>query len=244
MITLPRAAAALAVAATLAGSPAARADLPVIDVSNLVQNALQAARTLEEINNQVQQIQQFVQMLEFDARNVASLPMSILQPLMDSVKRLTTLMGQAKGVLYDIQNVEQQFERLYPATIGSGSSGAQLIQDARSRWENALTAFQHAMEVQSRIVQDLGGDQDQSAALIERSQAATGILQASQAGNQLLALQAKQLGATQALLAAQGRAQALELARQAEAEEQAREQLRRFLGEPSVYTPTPVQAFH
>ena len=35
-----------------------------------------AAHTLEEVNNQITQIQQFVQMLEYEARNVASLPFS------------------------------------------------------------------------------------------------------------------------------------------------------------------------
>ena len=44
----------------------ARADWPVIDVSNLAQNVITAARTLEAVNNQITQIQQFVQMLEYE----------------------------------------------------------------------------------------------------------------------------------------------------------------------------------
>src|SRR5262245_55120153 len=40
------------------------ADLPVIDVSNLKQSILTAAHTLQEVNNQITQIQQFVQMSE------------------------------------------------------------------------------------------------------------------------------------------------------------------------------------
>ena len=54
-------------------------------------------------------------------------------------------------------------------------------------------------------------------------------MQATQAGNQLVAVQTRQLADLTALLAAQGRAQALEAARKAEAEGQAQEQLRRFL---------------
>ena len=49
------------------------ADLPVIDVSNLKQSILTAANTLKEVNNQITQIQQFVQMLENEARNLLSL---------------------------------------------------------------------------------------------------------------------------------------------------------------------------
>ena len=51
--------------------------------------------------------------------------------------------------------------------------------------------------------------------LIGRSQGATGALQAAQAGNQLLALQGQQLADLTAVVAANGRAQALADARKA-----------------------------
>jgi len=47
-----------------------------------------------------------------------------------------------------------------------------------------------------------------------------------------------------ALLASQGRAQSLELARQAEAQEQAREQMRRFIAPGQIYQPGTVAMFH
>ena len=65
--------------------------------------------------------------------------------------------------------------------------------------------------------------------LVGRSQAATGALQATQAGNQLLALQSQQISDLTAAIAAQNRAQSLEAARVATAEAQARENLNRFL---------------
>jgi P-type conjugative transfer protein TrbJ len=226
-------------------APPAAAQFAVIDVANLAQNILTAARTLEEVNNQITQIQQFVSMLDYDARNVASLPSSVLPQLDASVSQITQLMGQAQGILYDIQNVDQQFARYYPNAIDPASPDAQLIADAHTRWDYSVASFRHTMEVQSRIVQDLGEDQARMDDLVGESQGATGILQATQAGNQLLALQSKQLAATQALLASQARAQALEEARKAAAEEQAREQYRRFLGDaPANYVPVPVTMFH
>ena len=66
---------------------------------------------------------------------------------------------------------------------------------------------------------------------------ATGALQAAQAGNQLLALQARQLADLTATLAATGRAQALDAAERAAAKAQAREQLRRFLAIRPRYLP-------
>jgi P-type conjugative transfer protein TrbJ len=237
---------ALLVATTLAlGMAPAGAQYPVIDVANLVQNVLTAARTLEEISNQITQIQQFVQMLQNQARNLTSLPFSIAQQLDQSVSQITSLMGQAQGVLYDIQNVQSQFQRFYPTTINAAASDAQLIADAQTRWQYSLSALQHTMEVQSQIVQDLPADQSQLDTLVGQSQGAVGILQATQAGNQLVALQTKQIGALQALIASQARAQAIEQARQAEAEQQAHEQYQRFLGgAPGDYTPVPVTVFH
>jgi P-type conjugative transfer protein TrbJ len=109
----------------------------------------------------------------------------------------------------------------------------------------SLQTFQHTMEVQAQIVQNLPNDQAQMSALIGRSQGAVGILQVTQAGNQLLALQSQQASAIQTLLASQARAQAIEQARQAEAEQQAQAQFQQFIGTaPGTYTPVPVTMFH
>ena len=80
-------------------------------------------------------------------------------------------------------------------------------------------------------------------ALVAESQAATGALQATQAGNQLLALQSGQIADLTAAIAAQNRAQALESARRVSAEAQGRENLARFLDYGSGYEPTTVRMF-
>ena len=76
------------------------------------------------------------------------------------------------------------------------------------------------------------------------SQSAVGILQASQAGNQLIALQTRQLIDLTALIAAQSRAQSLEGARLTANQEQARVQLNQFLTSGQGYQPQTVQMFH
>ena len=50
----------------------------VLDPTNLVQNTLTAVRTLEQINNQIRQLQNEAQMLINQARNLASLPSSVV----------------------------------------------------------------------------------------------------------------------------------------------------------------------
>ena len=65
----------------LAVSTVAHAQLAVIDPANLVQNTLTAARTLQEVNNQIKQLTNEAQMLINDARNLATLPFNIVWQL-------------------------------------------------------------------------------------------------------------------------------------------------------------------
>src|SRR5262249_9065764 len=80
--------------------------------------------------------------------------------------------------------------------------------------------------------------------LVSSSQSAVGALQALQPGNQLVALQTRQLADLTAVVAAQSRAQSLAGARTTSNQEQAREQLSRFLGGRKSYQPQTVQMFH
>ena len=53
----------------------------VFDPSNYAENIVQAARALEQINNQIASLQNEAQMLINQARNLASLPYSSLQKI-------------------------------------------------------------------------------------------------------------------------------------------------------------------
>jgi P-type conjugative transfer protein TrbJ len=100
------------------------------------------------------------------------------------------------------------------------------------------------MHVQATVVGNINTNHTQMSALVTSSQGATGALQASQAGNQLLALQVQQIADLIAVVAAHGRAQNLESAQHAAAQDQGREQMRRFLAQGVGYQPTTVQMFH
>jgi P-type conjugative transfer protein TrbJ len=218
------------------------ADLPVIDISNLKQSILTAANTLNEVSNQITQIQQFVQMLENEARNLLSLPFSALQQITSAIDQVNSLMRQAQSLAYDVARIDQQFQQLFPSYSGNITQ-AKLISDARARWQASVDTFKHTMEVQSRIVSDIQADEATLSTLVNQSQGASGALQGIQSTNQLLALQSRQLGSTQALLSANARAQATETMRRAEVEEAARAEWQRFWGNGVSYTSAPVQVF-
>lgn len=244
MIRLGRFAAVLASVAIITGvALPASAQLTVFDPSNYSQNLLTAARALQQVNNQITSLQNQAQMLINQARNLASLPYSSLQQLQQSVSRTQQLLGQAQGIAFDVQQVNQAFSTTYaPASVSQ--SDQSLIANAKARWQYSVDGLQDVLRVQAAVVGNLGTNNSEMSALIGASQGATGALQAAQAGNQLLALQAQQLADLTATVAAQGRAQALEAAQRAAAQDQAQEQLRRFLTPGQGYQPASVQMFH
>ena len=72
---------ALSIAGLVAWTPIAQAQWVVFDPSNYSQNILTAARTLEQINNQIRQLQNEAQMLMNQARNLTGLDFSALADL-------------------------------------------------------------------------------------------------------------------------------------------------------------------
>ena len=201
------------------------------------------ARALQQINSQTTSRQNQAQMLINQARNLASLPYSALQQLQQNVQRTQQLLSQAQGIAFNAQQIDQAFQKQY-GNVAMSASDQQLVADARTRWQNTVGSLQDAMRVQAGVVGNIDGNRTQMATLVTQSQGATGALQATQAGNQILALQSQQLSDLVALLSANGRASALTEAERATAAEQAREQRRRFLTPGSGYQPGNAQMFN
>lgn len=223
-------------------APPAAAQWVVYDPTNYAQNLLSATRALQQINNQITSLQNEATGLINQARNLTSLPFSSLQQLQQSVQRTQQLLGEAQRIAYNVQNIDQAFRTTY-GNASMSASDQQLVAGARERWQNTVGGLQDAMRVQAGVVGNIDTNRTQMSALVGQSQGATGALQATQAGNQLLALQAQQLADLTAVVAANGRAQSLTEAERAAAVEQGREQRRRFLTPGSGYQPGNARMF-
>ena len=219
------------------------AQVIVFDPNNYAQNVLRAARALQQINNQITSLQNQAQMLINQAKNLVNLPFSSLRQLQASIQRTQQLLNQAQRIAYDIGQIDRAFSTTY-APASAGTSSQALIANAQTRWQTSVAALQDALRVHAGIVANLDTNRTQMSALVTSSQSASGALQATQAGNQLAALQAQQLADLTAAVAAQGRAQNLEAAQRTSAQDQGREQLRRFLTPGVGYQSTTVQMFH
>lgn len=222
----------------------ARAQWIVFDPTNFGQNILTAARELQQVNNEIRMLENQATSLINQARNLASLPYSSLAQLQQQITQTQQLLAQAQRIAYSVTTIDQAFTQTYPQAYSGPTSSQQLLADAQTRWQNALTSFQDTMRVQAGVVTNLNNTRTQINALVSSSQSATGALQAAQSGNQLVALQTTQLADLTALMASIARAQSLDAARTLETQAQAQAQTNNFLNYGSGYQPGSAQMFH
>lgn len=216
----------------------------VFDPTNYSQNLLTAARELQQVNNEIRSLQNQATSLVNQSRNLTSLPYSSLAELDRSIAQTQLLLSQTQRISYDVTAIDQAFNQNYPVSYSSSASSQQLLADARTRWQNSRAGFEDAMRVQAGVVQNLASTHSQIDALVTASQSATGALQAAQSGNQLVALETKQLADLTAVMAAIARAQSLEGGRTVESQEQAQQQTARFLNYGEGYRPGTARMFH
>lgn len=225
------AATALALSGTFALPVApAPAALPVFDPTNYTQNLLQAARALEQINNQVTSLQNEASMLQNMAKNLETIDFPQLQKIKSAMSRIDQLMGQAQAIDFKVDGLDSKVRALFPGALSRALTGDRQVAQARARLDAATTAWRQSMSVQAQVAENVREDAGVLSELAASSQSAVGALAVGQAANQLLALSVKQQLQLQNLMASEFREAAIERARKAQAEEDGRAATRRFLG--------------
>lgn len=208
----------------------------VFDPSNYSQNVLTAARTLQQINNQIRSLQNEAQSLINQAKNLSTISFPELRAITQRLQQIDQLMGQAQGIQFRVANLDQQFRSMFPQSFNQALTNDSHVIEARGRLDASMAAFRQTMGVQAQVVENVSADAQTLSGIVARSQGAEGSLQAQQATNQLLALTAKQQFQIQNLMAAQYRAEAIEQARRVQAESDARAATAKFLGSGTAYT--------
>ncbi|MAM38993.1 MAG: P-type conjugative transfer protein TrbJ [Sphingobium sp.] len=208
----------------------------VFDPSNYAQNVLTAARTLQQVNNQIQSLQNQATMLTNMAKQLQRLDFSSLSQITRSMQRIDTLMTQAQGIAFDLASTDTALREQFPEIFDAAMTTNQAVARAQAQWQAAMKGYRQTMRVQAQVVENVQADAGLLSELVSQSQSATGSLQAQQATNQLIALSTKQQLQIQNMMAAQYRADALERARQAQALEAARVATTRFIGSREIYT--------
>jgi type IV secretion system protein TrbJ len=229
-------------ALAFAAGPAAGQQV-VYDPSNYAQNVLQAARALQQINNQIQQLENQTQSLINQAKHLVSLPYSLVSTITSQIQRTEQLIAQAQRIAYSVSTIDKAFTTNYGA-INLNVSQQQMVAQSRQRWQTSVAGLQDAMRMQATVVGNIPTSRTTVTTLGASSQSASGALQAAQVNNQLLVQISQQLADLIALQAAHSRAETLIAAANATDQNQGSTQLSTFLTRGSGYQPQTVQMFH
>lgn len=225
----------LGLAAIVAVTPVApaRAQMTVIDPTNLAQNLLQATRALQQINNQIRQIEQATQMLRQN-------PLQLSPELTQSISEARELFNTAQGIAFEVNQVGENLRTLYPETWEDFDLAGVLQQS--ERWEQeSRDSLQRAMEAEARAARSIEGSRNRIDQALQSSSSAEGQTGAIQASNQLLGVTASQLAEIHALLIVQGRALETERMERLAREERAREIQRRAFPSETTRSTQPAR---
>ena len=211
----------------------------VYDPWNYTQNYIRTLRALQQINNQVKAIQNQIEMLKRMDQNLASSGQTIAPQLEQSLTQITGALESGNAIALKLRDTETAFAKLYPKEFANLTAETSL-QQTKARWSETLETVKRSGLLEAATADGLAGDTETLTALLSRSRAAPGALEAAQAGNELQGLTLKQQLQLQALLAARSRSETADQARRLAAEEEARVRLRSFLGSGSAYAARPV----
>lgn len=207
----------------------------VYDPTNHTQNLLTAARSLEQIRNQIRQLQNEAEMIRNQAEDLLAINIDVsaeLRRIMNEIFRLTE---EAKAISYRVEETKHIFKTQYPEDYRDWTE-TEMAETAEFQWQTSRSAYEDTLVMQSRIVQAIDVDTTVLDDLVGASQSATGNLAVQQAGNQLTALGIKQDMQLQQLMAAQYRAEALDRARRLQIERESKARHSKFMsGAASAY---------
>lgn len=211
---MPTSRKALALATALSfslASPAARADLPVVDVGNLLAQtksyAQQALQLKQQITSYALQLQQYTNMVQ----NTVALPAQIWNTVANDIAQVRAL-SNAASVLSG--NAGSMVQRLGSASSYIGQAAA--LGNITGQFTMYQQTISNNLDTFGRLTGLQQGQQQSNAQAIEAIQgqamSAAGQMQALQAGNMLAGATANQLIQIQATLAAAAQLQANQMA--------------------------------
>jgi type IV secretion system protein TrbJ len=185
----------------------------VYDPTNHIQNVLTAARALEQIRIQTDQ-------LTAQIRSLAQSPYDHAAQIGEAMRALDELNSQARGLASTVRGLDRQFEDLYPGNVNARTA-MQRLEAASRRIEMSRQTAQDLARTAASVEASRTARSSRMAGAIAASRAAEGETGAIQSSVQALGVLSEQLENLQTLMAAQSRLAAQEAAERAAQREEA-----------------------
>jgi P-type conjugative transfer protein TrbJ len=195
-------------------APAAAYDI-VYDPTNHIENVLQAARALQQINNQLTG-------LANEAHMLSRLHLQLAPELTQSIGAAQQLLTQAQGIRQNLGTITQDMRTLYPNDMhGLDLDG--LLRQSDQWVAQSRASVETLMQASAASTNQLGGAQSTMNQALTASAGAEGQTSAMQAATQAIGVLSAQLAQLQQLQAAEARELASQRLEQIAREERARE---------------------
>ena len=207
----------------------------VFDPANYGQNILTAIRTLTMIRNQIVQLKNDASMLVNQTKNLQKLNISSALDLQYSLSQLQQIAAGADHMAFKVAATQTKWTQLYEGNY-TGASTRQLLSDQTKRLDNSQEAFRQSLLLGAQVMEDTDAGAVTLDDLMQASKGASGALEVSQAGNELLSLAIKQQAGMQVVMAAHYRAKDLEAARRLAERRAATERRMSFMGDANAYS--------
>ena len=207
--------------ACIAATPAAPAHAQriVYDPTNHAENLLQAARALEQINNQLLS-------LANEARMLTQLDLQLRPELSSSIGAARQLLEQARGIRQNLDTISADMAALYPEDLRELDLD-RLLQQSDAWVEQSRASVETLMAASAASAGQLEQAQSTIDRTLDASANASGQTSAIQASTQALGVLSAQIAQLQQLQAAEARALASERLEQIAREARARAVRRR-----------------
>lgn len=162
-------------------SPRAHAGgIPVIDVGSIAKQIISNLNEVRMIKNQILS-------LENELKNLTQLDFNILDDYSQSMRYLFEKMGEVHGLMQEFSNLQAEFEELYPDfnNILQSLDPTLTSESVNRALDESRQMMLGASKTGSAVLENLPKTQAQLEELLSDSHGAVGILQATQAGNQI-----------------------------------------------------------
>lgn len=216
---------AFALIAVMGTSRPATALIPVIDAAA---NSVLQMQLVQQIISYGKQLKQLYSELQMEYNSYMSLYNQGVQiwqagenlvnmqwngNIFETFSQMEGALNQAQGIANSYTQLQSDFSKLYPEASQITNVGTENFSKAVNNWQNQNTsAAKDTMRVTSFIRGMVIEDANKVKQINQKSRTSPGALSAIQSSNELLTVQSKQLAQVQAVLAAQARAEAAELA--------------------------------
>ena len=220
-------------------TPDTRAQFVVTDPGHTIQTIMsEVARAVDAASDyaqQLQQVQNQYMQLTNDARNLANLPNNIFQQYASIYQAYNQQLQQLQGLMSDLNNVRASYQQQYPDLAASNPTFQQMSQLSR-QWEQAgRQNIEDALANGAAVLSTMQQTQQGFQSLGNDSQAATGALQAMQAGNQINMLVGQELMKLNAQTVAFQQAQLQQQARELASDQASNQKLRAAYGNGNAF---------